>query len=357
MDDNIPSDYSAPIVLGVAFLACVVAMLCKSNPENTKHSTRVTTPMPAGTLSIVLPIHQPRHPAYVHAIEKLFTTATHPLRIHILLGVPHGTKARLTPVLYERFSAIGLPVTTSNIHLLETDHVSHTSEDCIRGHLSKMCRDLVLHLRQPEDELRVDNGWDVALESQVHLHPGAILTSPYTLAPSFKALLRDFHDDTDLPVSTVYSAGKAMEMPAAVFSSVYAAGMATSFVPFDTHLCDSVASGDVVYSARLWVHGTPSIHPETCLVQYTVLPKDDPGDGDVNFASNRQLCQMGIIVLPTTTREASDLPGPPLTKEQRDAWGEYVGVNFDQRRVTIRGTIGATRGCGTLVVFNKGQRL
>lgn len=344
-----------PLVIAVIVFVCLVAMWCRG--QGSASDPKATRPVSSGNISVVLPIHQPNHPAYVQAVEKLFTTARQPLRVHILLGVPHGIKAKLFPVLHDRFNTLGLPVTTSNIHILETDHVHHCSDDCIRGHLGRMCSGTVLHLRQPADEVQLNHGWDAALESQVHLHPSTILTSPYTPSPSFTALLREFHDDTDLPVSAVYSAGKAMDMPAAVFSTVYAVGHASSFVSFDTHLCDSPASSDVVYSARLWVHGTKLVHPERCHITYNALPKAECDADDAAFACNRQLCQMGVIVLPNTTREARDLPGPGLTNEQREAWGHHVGVNFGQKSVTIRGTIGATRGCGTLVVFNKGQRL
>lgn len=350
------SQLSVPVLVSVVFAVCVVlTILCKSNSGTSDAKT--PTGLNHGTISLVIPIHQPTHPTYIQLIEDLFKTATHPLRVHLIMGVPHGVKAKLTHVLYEKFNALGLPVTVSNVHILETDHVTHAADDCIRAHLSKMCSNIVLHLRQPASIGAVENGWDVFLESQVHLHPGTILTSPFPSSPSFTALQRDFHEDTNLPVSAVYSAGKAMEMPAAVFSSVYAVGGVSAFVPFDAHLCDSLASADVVYSARLWVHGTNLVHPESCPITYTALPKPETEPYDDTFANNRQLCQMGVIVLPNTTREAKDLPGPPLTKEQREAWGHHVGTDFNKHTVTVRGIIGATQGCGTLVVFNKGQRL
>jgi len=352
-------------MLPVIVFGVIVTLIVASLIRGAKTITKTTAPMLGGCVSVVIPLQEVSEDAKSMVVD-LFRKAAHPLRVHVYLGVNDGEKAPLFEALRDSLSKHNLHVSTTNVHILETDHVAHITgsetngmSDCVRARLSNGLLGVpgvIVHLCQPQGGVKLPYQWDTVMEGEAMRSPGCIITSPFTDSPAFTAMRRSFHDDTSLPQSAVFSAAKPMEMPASIFSPVYAFGTSLSFVPFDLHLCCAPASSDVVYSARLWVHGARLVHPLKCHINYTPLSGTIGVEGAVDCCS-RMLCQMGVITLPNTTPEARDLPGQPLTPTQRDAWANSVGVYFNTSTVTIRGTYGITTGCGNLVVFNKTQRL
>jgi hypothetical protein len=324
-----------------------------------------------GPVSVILPLPTPTRTA-LDFVTQLFLAAAQPLRVHAFLAVPPGHGAVVAAYARYQLQAANLHVSATNVHVHETRHAACASDDCARGVLANTIHSgCIVHLRQPAGAATVTRNWASTLEASAQ--PGCILTVASTRFPCFTAMAPRFHPDTELPHSVVYSARAAMDMPAAVISTVFAAGRADAWLPFDTRLCGAAASSDVVYSARLFAAGRRLVHPQAVPLAYDpVEPRAtlEPGAAggtqepqatlgpqaaDPDLARNRLLCQMGVITLPVTTPEAADLPGDPLTEEQRSAWARHVGADFDAQAVVA--APGVTAACGTLVQFNKTHRL
>lgn len=327
-----------------------------------------------GPVSVILPLPAPTRTA-LDFVTQLFLAAAQPLRVHAFLAVPPGHGAAVAAYARDQLQAVSLHVSATNVHVHETRHAACASDDCARGVLANGIHSgCVVHLRQPAGNNAVHPGWDATIEAAALPH--CILTTASTRFPCFTALAPRFHPDTELPHAAVYSARAAMDMPAAVISTVFAAGRADAWLPFDVCLCGAAASTDVVYSARLFAAGRRLVHPQAVPLAYDPATPQDlqatqelyshardvqadarelhaPPDPDL--ARNRLLCQMGVITLPVTTPEAADLPGDPLTEAQRAAWARHVGADFDAQAVGA--APGVTAACGMLVRFNKTHRL
>lgn len=353
--------------LGVAIpiLVVVILVILALRPRDTQG--KPSAGGLGGPVSVILPLPAPTRTA-VDFVTQLFLAAAQPLRVHAFLAVPPGHGAAVAAYARDQLQAVNLHVSATNVHVHETRHAACASDDCARGVLANSIHSgCVVHLRQPAGNNAVHPGWDATIEAAAAPH--CILTSPSTRFPCFTALAPRFHPDTELPHAAVYSARAAMDMPAAVISTVFAAGRADAWLPFDTRLCGAAASTDVVYSARLFAAGRRLVHPQAVPLAYDPATPQDlqatqelyadardvPAPPDPDLARNRLLCQMGVITLPVTTPEAADLPGDPLTEEQRAAWARHVGADFDAQAVGA--APGVTAACGTLVRFNKTHRL
>lgn len=345
----------------LAAAVVVVLVILALRPRDTQKDApgNLTAGGLGGPVSVILPLPAPTRTA-LDFVTQLFLAASQPLRVHAFLAVPPGHGAAVAAYARDQLQAANLHVSATNVHVHETRHAGCALDDCARGVLANSIHSgCVVHLRQPAGNSTVDPGWDVAIETAAAPH--YILTTASTRFPCFTALAPRFHPDTELPHSAVYSARAAMDMPAAVISTVFAAGRADAWLPFDACLCGAAASTDVVYSARLFAAGRRLVHPQAVPLAYDpVEPAGEPQatqepQADPDLARNRLLCQMGVITLPVTTPEAADLPGDPLTEEQRAAWARHVGADFDAQAVGA--APGVTAACGTLVRFNKTHRL
>lgn len=346
------------VIITVILLTLLFAIVVASKSAHPVTAQATATPPSGEPVCVVMPIHQPRHPAYMEAIVALFVNAAQSFRVHLFLGVSEGFADAVREKIREELNKVNLHVSTSNVHVIGSSHATCIlCDDCMRARLTRgVSSGVIFHMRQPEGQVDVDPHWDATMEVHAQTSAGSVMTAPYTRSPSFTAFHPDFHPDTDLPSAVVYSAGHPMEMTAAIYSPVYAFGEAHCFPPMDALLCGACASTDVVYSARLHAHGTRLLHPEGCLVRYDPLPAEvyEP-QGDPDTARTRMHCQLGLMTLPNTTDAARDLY--PLSDAQREAWVRHVNLNFDDATVGTRARQGITSACSTLVVFNKTQRL
>lgn len=346
------------VIIAVIVVSLLVAALLASKGQSPSSSPNAHTASLGGPVSVVMPIHQPRHAAYMEAIVALFVNASQPFRVHLFLGVPEGFADAVKEKIREELSRVDLHVSTSNVHVFGSPHATCIPcDDCMRARLTRSIGSgVIFHMRQPESQPSVAPHWDAAMEGHATNYAGCVMTAPYTLSPTFTAFHADFHPDTDLPCAVAYAAGHPMEMPAAIYSSVYAFGEAHCFPPMDALLCGAPESTDVVYSARCHAHGTRLVHPAECLVKYEPLAEEvyEP-QGDPDTARTRMHCQLGLMTLPNTTDAARDLY--PLSDAQREAWVRHVNLNFDDATVGIRARQGITSLCSVMVVYNKTQRL
>lgn len=242
----------SPIVITVVVvitLLVAVAMASKSG-NNVTPPGEITGSHLGGPVSVVMPIHQPRHPAYTEAIVTLFVNAAQPFRVHMFLGVPEGFADAVKEKIREELSRVNLHVSTSNVHVFGSPHATCVPcDDCMRARLTRSIGSgVVFHLRQPDQGLTVEPHWDATMEAKAADYAGCVLTAPYTRSPTFTAFHPEFSTDTDLQCAVAYAAGHPMEMSAAIYSSVYAFGEAHCFPSMDALLCGAPESTDVVYS-------------------------------------------------------------------------------------------------------------